>query len=480
MRVTKDALKYGLSVMNITPKEFLSLIESSNGYTGDDNNRWLTAQIIKIAEKDGVGYSQLLAKWFNIITEIEEESSDMEFRQEWVDHINSLLEGYAVYTVGMEENNDFGEDLSNIDWFDGVDISWNTWFTDEKLPESLSSALHEGAKVALVVNLGSKLPMKKGDSLVVDAKMNGISCTSSGAMMLYRLCNMLATMDYPSNFKVLLVSDTKFWLNHENEGISRYFLKHFMYDGFVINSKDLYNCAYTSEDFAVISCVVRSSDPQSGIVLPKVENGSIGTVLSRYSTGGNMWRKLVKSAEDSEGQPLGYICRSVKSRTPILSTVPIEDAECVAISRGNLGDAIGYYGVVSALYNAGMPWDIPELLSGHPEYAALVSNCVPVFLFGVSSNFKDSDGAPNAFDVQSSELVKKMLDKASQYFGYETKELMEVCKGFLDYLENCGESMKGRTFKEIRCETDNSELNAIYISALSKCLGYICTQYRRL
>lgn len=505
MQKTKEAIKYGLSTMDITPKEMLSLIESSNGYNGDDNKRWLTSQIIKIAEKDGVGYSQLLAKWFNIISSIEEESSDMTFKDIWVSKIRSMIEGSAVYTIGMGEDNDFGEPLDDVEWFDGVDITWNTWFTDEKLPGDLSKALHSGDKISFIVNLDAKLKASHSGSLVQDAKSNGVQCTNIGALLLYRMCNMLSAMDYPDNFRVIFVSDTSFFLNKENNSVLKYFLNSYSYEGFVINSKDLYNSAFTSEDFAILSCEPRFGAVQDGIVLPRAEGDKLSNTFRRYSVGGNMWQKIFnddnfgdivdvisveKSLElgDSDRDivpgyvnALGYICKEDSSRVATLSTLPVKGTKYAPITKRNISDIIVYYGVTEALHNAGLPCDISEMLSGHPEYDALVSNCVPVFLFGINSNFRDyGSKMKNAFDIEGSELVHTMIDRASQYFGYETKELMEVCKGFLDYIEHSGESMVGKTFAEIRAKADNEDLNKAYISALSRCLDYISTQYRRM
>lgn len=502
MQKTKEAIKYGLTTMGVTSKEMFSLIESSNGYTGEEYNRWLTSQIIKIAEADGVGYSQLLAKWFNIISSIEEDSADMSFKDKWVEKIQSMIGGGLVYTVGMGEDNDFGTELDDVNWFDGVDIAWNTWFTDEKLPEEASEAIHSGDPITFIINTDAKLHVSRSDSLVQDAKSNGVVCNSAGAFLLYRMCNMLLSMDYAGGFKVIVVSDTAFLLDRENYQILKYFLNHFSYNGFVINSMDLYESSFTSTDYAIMSCEPRSGDIQDGVVLPKVSSGMVESTNKRYSIGGNMWDKLCKDSEsrldcmvksvkhdmslsDEEvtgsSLAMGYICKEPSSRVPVLSTLPISGTVYVPIVKDNIDSVIAYYGVVASLRNAGLPCDIPEFLSGHFEYDMLVANCVPVFLFDIESKFcKYSDEIENQFDVEGSDFVNKLLDRSSQYYGYETKELVEVCKGFLDYIHNNGESMIGRTFEEIRSEADNSELNKTYISALSRCLDYIGTQYRRM
>jgi hypothetical protein len=504
MNNTKEAIKYGLSVMNVTPKEMFALIESSNGYTGEDNNRWLTAQIIKIAEKDGVGYSQLLAKWFNIISSIEEECSDMSFKDKWVSHIKSLIGDGAVYTVGMGEENDFGAPLDEVNWFSGVDIPWNTMFTDEFLPSEVSTAIKNGEPVTLFLNMKNELQHDKGSSLAKDAKVNCVACNDASALLLYRMCNMLSAMEDSSNFKVVILSDTSFLLNKDNSSIIKYFLNNFEYEGFVANSRDLYTNAFTSTDFAVMVCTARIGTEHTGIVLPKIVGDGSSTV-KRYSYGGNMADKVFQTSllDDTYavlsvnkalelGDPvsdmvnghvnaLGYICRNAGSRESILSSLPIKGTVYAPITMDNLSDVIVYYGVSESLHSARLQGDIPEILSGHPEYDALVANCVPVFLFGLNSNFRDyGSGLENHFDVETSELAKRLLDRAAQYFSFETKNLVDICKGFLDYLKESGEDTAGKTFAEIRALSDSSGLNTSYIEALNRCMGYICTQYRRM
>ena len=515
MQKTKEAIKYGLETMGVTPKEMFSLIESSNGYEGEDYNRWLTGQIIKIAEKDGVGYSQLLAKWFNIISSIMEESTDLSMKDYWKGRFSSMLHDSSVYTVGMGEENEFGVSLDDVDWFDGVDIPWNTMFVDEKLPPEVSEKLHNGERVAFLINTDAKLQMSKSSSLLQNAKASGVVCANAGALMLYRMCNMVSALDSVDNISVVVVSDTAFLLNKENHGVIKYFLSVFNYsdDSFVVNSKDLYTSAFMSEDYAVLCCKSRDGDIQDGVLLNKyIGNGTYCGTL-RYCGGGNMLQKLEREApsfnsdsvymlspdgrtltgelgvgyDDSLEQDklLGYLCKSSRSRTAILTSAPVEGTKYIPIVVANLNDVIAYYGVTTALQNVGLPCDINELPTGHPEYTALVANCVPVFLFGVGSNFCELNGENgvhirNCMDIESSSVVAHLLDKSSQYFGYEAKELMGVCKGFLDFLAERGESMVGKTFAEVRAEADHTDLNNAYINALSRCLDYISTLYRKM
>ena len=133
---------------------------------------------------------------------------------------------------------------------------------------------------------------------------------------------------------------------------------------------------------------------------------------------------------------------------------------------------------------------ISDILDGHPDYPSLVGNCIPVFLFDIDSRFKDigtveykgvSYKLNNCFDIASSALVERLLDEGSVYFSYEAKELLQICKGFIDYFkENCGEDMTGKTFEEIRREANNEDLNRAYLNALKNCKEYISSEYRAM
>ena len=516
MRNTLDAIKYGLETLNITPKDMFSLIESSNGYEGDDYKRWLSNEIIKIAEKDGILYSQLLAKWFNIIQSIIEEYADESVKDSYKNKILSMIANSKNYTVGVPEEEGYGEPVDEIDWGSKVDLHCNLDFIDT-LPEEMGEYIREDKGVTIFVRFNPKNAFKKNSDLVFDAKINGVSVKNQDALMMYRMCTIARALDdMCSNFKFVFMTDTKFLYDKENESVVNYFLSFFKYNGFVVNSKDLYSGSFTSEEYAICECTLRGiGDPiQGGFVLKEGVDVEGEITLSgkekRYSSGSNMLDALYKkypSDEYTDNIPmlnrsnkvvgktvglrdaLGYLCKGANDRSAILTSFPLEDTKYIAITEGNLKDIIAYYGVSQAMDNAGMFMGIDEIIDGHPEYSNLVSNCVSLFLFDINSKFCDlgtiSGGSGkeyrlvNKLDVSSSEIVKKLLDESAVYFSYETKELMEVCKGFLDYFtENCGEDMTGKTFEEIRKEANNDNLNRVYLNNLSRCKDYVSSIYR--
>ena len=48
MNKVKDAIRYGIETLGVTPEMMFNLIESSNGYAGEDYSRWLANEIINI------------------------------------------------------------------------------------------------------------------------------------------------------------------------------------------------------------------------------------------------------------------------------------------------------------------------------------------------------------------------------------------------------------------------------------------------
>ena len=102
MKYTREAIRYGIETLGVTPDELFSLIESSEGYDGDDYRRWLAARIIEVAERDGVGFTQLLVKKFAITQSLAEEYSDDGIKEEWLEYFNSVFSNFNVFSVGIE------------------------------------------------------------------------------------------------------------------------------------------------------------------------------------------------------------------------------------------------------------------------------------------------------------------------------------------------------------------------------------------
>ena len=517
MKNTLDAIKYGLENLDVSPKELFKLIESSKGYDGADYKRWLANEIIKLAEKDGI----------DLIQNIIEEYADDSLKEYFERYIKELAENNKIFTVGINNERDtfgIGAEVDDIDWYDRVDLPYNYDFLDTI--EKFGSDVIENSGVTIIYKSNPKAVFKKNSALAVDAKLNGVPVRNGDSLFLYKMCTIVRALESEvhgcDKFKFVFITDTKFLYSAENKEIIKYLLGYFKYNekSCVVNTKDLYEGSFTSEDYAICLFQARGEDDESqdGILLRSMvsvddEEYVLSNKAKRYSEGGDMLEKLysVYGSEElykakvptldrgmtkivgaSKGikGAYGYLCKGSVDRNAFLSCYPVENTKYIAITEENLYKVIAYYGVSQSMDGTGLFSGISDILDGHPDYHSLVGNCIPVFLFDIDSRFKDigaveykgvSYTLSNCFDIASSALVERLLDEGSVYFSYEAKELLQICKGFIDYFkENCGEDMTGKTFEEIRREANNEDLNRAYLNALKNCKEYISSEYRAM
>lgn len=490
MKNTIDAIKYGLETLNVTTKEMFNLIESSKGYDGDDYKRWLANEIIKLAEKDDIGYSQLLAKWFNLIQSIIEEYSDDSIKKSFEEKIEDYINNDVVYTVGMSSEKNYGVKGDDIDWGSKVDLPFNYDFI-EGLPDDLKDGLLENKGVTIFLKVNSKSTFKKSSDIVTDAKINGISIKNYESIMFYRMCTLMRALDEQgTKFKFVFIADTKVLYDKENADIIKYLLSFFNYEGFVVNSKDLYEGSFTSEEYAIVKCSLRGmyDEIQDGFLLRRAEevDGKFTLVgrEKRYSQGGDMFNSLAGyKLGSSEEKGIGYLCKGIKDRTAYLSTLPVDGANCVPITKKNLNKVVSYFGVSQAMVNSGVSGDITDIIDGHPDFKVLVNNCIPLFLFDVNSEFcQASDSIKNPYDLFESDFVKNLLDRGSVYFSFESKEFVSVCKNILTCynLKHGEESRVGKSFNDMRVACENEDLNKAYFNSLSRCKEFISSLYKKM
>lgn len=495
MKKTKSAVKYGMETLKLSPDELFKLIESSQGYDGEDYSRWLAGKIIAVAEEDGVQFSQLLVKKFNIINEIlEEVSGSQDIREDFLDIFRVTL-NKDLFSVDFEN---IGKPLE-VDWYNGLDLDEeNSFFVMEKLPFEVSQKILEKENMSIIARLSLDTVDKKSD-LYIDAKGQGLNITSKGAMFLYRLCSMSTVFDL-SNVKIGILVPVKFLYDKENEGVIDYFLSHFsIKEGYSIKSVEMSLNAFNAGDMAyiVVKSKIEETDEQDGIVLTHItlDEGELCGYSElgskRYSRSSqSMLNKIsdnsvelvdevpMQSLGKQSGVGLGYkgaygylnVNGSVS-----LSTLPEEGKINIAITKDNIKDIIAFYGVtVSREILWGYSSDIPCLIDGAVGYEELLYNCLPLFLFDYNVDFKYIGGIENKFDVLNSSVVKELLDIGMPYFSFEAKELFNTCKDFIIHSEeNLG--VKFKSFHELRSMSDNANLNSFYESKLANLKEYINT-----
>ena len=506
MDKVKDSIRYGIETLGVTPEMMFNLIESSNGYSGDDYLRWLANEIIKIAEKNGVGYSQLLVKKFNIIQSLVEDYSDNSLQENWKNYIEEQLKGYSVYSDGIE---DIGDQLEDIDWFEGIDYDeQNSEFMYEKLPEEVKEQFFSGEKIAFFVKISSDAISKKS-SIFTDAKKKGILIRTQGGGMLYRFCQIVGAFDsLADNLKFAFIASTDFLTSADNAEVIEYFLRFFNYTGVVVNAGNLLSSSFASADYSLVFCTPRKFDSKSqdGFVLSTARFNDGGELeykpTKRYSRSerslleeikhlGELGKPVVKPTVTEKIVPTGetvevlegsgYLC--MKGYSMLLSTLPVQGYDCYPINSKNLSDVIIYYSVSTSLRRFGLSSDIKEVLTGHKNYFELLYNCLPLFLFDCNSLFCDVTVEDKTYKSRydySLEWVSTLLEKGELYFSPEAKEIVYTCKGFMDYLKSQEEPISGKCFEQIRHEMNNEDLNKAYLDGLTNLYDYVSSCYRKM
>lgn len=494
MKKAKSAVKYGMETLRLSPDELFKLIESSQGYCGGDYPRWLAGRIIEVAEGDGVQFSQLLVKKFNIINEIlEEVSENQEISNEFLDIFKSSLHK-SLYSVDIDS---IGEPL-NVDWYNGLDLDEeNSFFVMEKLPVEIREKILDKENLSLLFRLSLDGADKSSD-LFTDAKGQGVNLTSKGAMLLYRLCNMANSFDLSScKFGVLV--PVKFLYDRDNESIIEYVLSYFkIIEGYSIKSVEMSLNSLNAGDMAFITLGVRNSeDTQDGVVLTSITlsdedlSGFCELETKRYSRSNRlMLDKIIDESfdlsDDIMMQSLGKVSEMGKGLKDAfgylnigggmtLTTLPEEGKKNIAITKKNIKSIIAFYGVSCAReLEWGYCSDIPCLIDGGVGYDELLYNCLPLFLFDYNVDFKNVGGIDNKLDVLNSSMVQGLLEIGMPYFSFEAKELFNTCKEYIEFTaKNSG--ITGKSFNELREMSSNADFNSFYENKLVNLKEYVNT-----
>ena len=513
MKNTVEAIKYGIQTLGVSPEEMFSLIESSEGYSGDDYSRWLAGKIIEIAEKDGVGYTQLLVKKFAITQSIMEECSDDSISEEWIAYFNEIL-GKSVFSYGIDG---VGVEMEDIDWFNGVDLDeLNGDFAFEHLPEELYSCIENGSPATVFCMLTNDA-VDRGSELFKVAKNGGINCKTSGALMLYRMCNLLGAYDtHMDEFKFAFICNTKFLYNKDNADAIRYFLSYYKYTGFTVNASEFLTESYLDSEFAVVMCSPRglADSVMDGFCLPGavLRNGRIKYKgFKRYSKSDIDMLTCVKSRAPKSGDKvvalgkgrfvltdgvedaLGYLWLDRYGVVRVVSYPVVFDPEvgstCIPICRSNFIECVVYYGVSKSLERFGMARGITDVMTGHENFMELYYNCLPLFLFDTDNLCRDGGVVrlgledyrlANRLSI-SNKFIAEELENGEVQFSFEAKQVLDICKGFLEYVEKLPDHVfTGKSFEDIRKEADNEELNKQYLFAINGIKDFIVGLYRKM
>lgn len=503
MKNTKDAIKYGIETLKVSPDEMFSLIESSRDYEGDDYKRWLASQIIKIAEKDGVGYSQLLVKRFNIISDLLA-NEDAEINKTFFEYISRD----ADICHNFDEES-FGDE--GIDWYSGIDLDINnSGFLSENMPELYEKVLSgEGGKLCIVARL-SRDNADKSSDLYVDAKSMGIVCKNEGMLFLYRMCR-LADILQGIDFSVRVLTDVNFLLDDDVQPLLNMLLDYFKCTGYNFRVTDVFDGILGGSNYALIECKPRTLEDkvQFWLELENVvffDGEGIGTCSS------SIYSKVDKSLlsyirENSPKKNDGKVFEVSNTMMPIeyqgdsdnfgfltlsathgvvVTTIPTDEIgtdNCIEITTINLDSCIVYFALSYALKYFNINEDIKVPVTGDPRYYKLLHNCVPLFLYSTNSLFRSYEVNGEVYETPfglESEFVQILLEKGEMYRSFEAKELVEFCKGYSDYLSKdlSDDSISRLCFEDLRKVSDLEEFNSRYLMLIGNLCGYIKGLYK--
>lgn len=486
MKNVVEAVKYGIETLNVSPDEMFALIESSQGYSGEDYGRWLANEIIKIAEREGMGYSQLLVKKFAIISTILE-GIDVSIKSEWVDLFKSKLNSDINISVNFPE---LAEEL-DIEWFNGIDMMGSKEFSDNHLStcETLYNALTGDEKVPFTISAKlESVPAKKNIDLFINAKGIGLPLRTEGALIMYRMCNLVESWDLGEEFKFIFFTTTDFLSSKDNEEIMYYFLCYFNYSGIVIDSTELLDGTCMKNEYIFCICTPRvSGEIKDGFLFHKVvlkDNKLIPiTKKLRYSRSTEFMVLDIKNSVNPKDKVLGFLHRPMYGNldysVSYLPYIPTDKSkESIPITESNFRDIVVFYAVEQSLSSGGISSGIKTIINGTATYEQLFYNCLPLFLFSTNTCFNYSGLDTDVFNVsKEGSFIQKFLEDGELHFSFEAKQLLTVCKGFLDYL---GEDCKDLTFEDVRKESDCADLNRAYTSALVDIKDYIRCLYKKI
>jgi hypothetical protein len=505
MKKCISAVRYGLETLKVSSDRLFNLIETSRGYTGDIYERWLAARIIDVAEADGVGFSQLLVKKFNILMELSE-MDGVDIRKDYLKFFCKLIgaEQSDVYTVGFGHYDFFNESrkLDSVDWYTGVDYDEeNSFFTDALDSDELKTSIRSGV-FPVLLNLSPEGVGKKSD-LFLDAKSRGLNLKNIGSALLYRLC-LLYDVYGCSESCFCFICPVEFLYDDGNTGIFGELLGRFRVSGYAVSDLNPY-----FGDYAICVCRPYIDDTRmDGIYLSTGHMGMDGEF--EKTSKGKLYtrsrRKMVDTLRaykaymkdtvrvENNGKVVGSGIGFQKAlgylnigSTVSLSTLPLGSSsgntgESIPITKSNLLEVIGYYGLYKSNEENGCFTDINSIVGGHARFSEMVCNCLPVFLYDYDSLFKgyevDGEVVENHFSGSS---LAALISNAEVNFSFEAKELMGICKYFYTEAAEKGytaEKLGSMSFLELRKSLVDTEADKMYYQRLSNLKKYISSSYR--
>lgn len=497
MNKTKEAIKYGIETLKVSPETMFNLFESSKDYEGNEYPKWLASKIIKIAEEDGLGFSQLLVKKFDIIYSlIEENASKLELSGAILDGMLSKSDG-VVAVFGsklLKQVSNYGHsciDLTDCDFETGIDLdsTYNSQFLDrlgnsdnEGYVTVVETLRNSNTPLSVLVDLSEymEVPNKKSD-LYLDYLSTSKTCKSKAVLLLHRL-KMLGTVCNDCPLTISFVCNSSFLYDPDNSVLMSDLSYLFNIHGLYFNSSnDVYKGSFSSYKYAVVT-MESTNEPQLGTPITLC-SGSVTDECVRYS---DDFEVFTRSSDKMSTHLQPKVLEGVLGYLDLTGVYPVLRSgygdEYIPITDDNLLDIIAYYGVSVALEGYGLSSSIGQLVSGHELYPMLSQNCIPLFLFDVNSKFNDGGVSrvngeivrkPNMFNVLSSCVVESLLGNVV-HFSFEAKRLISICMQLIET-----STVGNGNFSLVLDSASESELKE-YFSSLNSLKDFVRSIYRKM
>ena len=513
MKKYVNAIKYALETLNISADTLFNLIETSKGYNDSSYDRWLSGKIIEMAEAEGVGFSQLLVKKFNILSELSE-GRNVEIEQNYLDYLDFEIKRLndinddasngsevssesKIYTYGLKSPSQNWGSLEEVDFFNQIDYGTENLFFIDSLPDELKTSI-----------LSGKSPFISDLSL--DCKNRCINIKYDSSLCLYRMCLLYDTFYWNNNGFIFVCPSS--YLYSEYSDIFRELMQRYKITGF--STMEINRCL---GEFIVGICEPLSDNSiitnRDYIVLQpsilddrfNIKPVSEGLIYTRSSISMLQYIKENTSCEDkvygedeeaesivnvAQGnkKALGYMVEGVRGEL-ILHRNPVAKHRYLPIMLSNLEQIIAYYGLIKSNRANGVFTDIKIFITGHKDFIKLVANCLPIFLFDTSNKIKGFrftitnkegekvDKVMKNRLVFDSDLVKNLFEKYEVYFAFEAKEVVNIVKEYYSEFQKITDFVD---FNAVRKSVNNADMDRVYYNAMNNLKRYVSSSFTDL
>lgn len=504
MKKTTQAIKYALEELHLTPDKLFQLIESAQGYTGDNYELWLANKIIEVADSEGMPFTELLVKKLKLLTSLRSDT-DEGVSQVVYDFIKSVVSKYDSNIIdfsglGLDFTSEYDEEF---DWLNGLSL------VDGTLEE------YNDSNMAYVGLLDSTGAGKTEVSLA--GKSMGIPITSKGGAMLLRFLLMDDQVE-PTGNTYVFISDSAFY--KENPQITKEFFNRFsLVDAVYLNKSESFQGSFASGLDLITVWKTYSEEgydyyetegkySESELVIMESNDVILARSLVKPNTFPNKYfyadseilmsdilkEYLIDSEEDEQVTVVNLDLEVEESYdlpksdlgaylslngTQRVCDYPIAgSSEFLPINDSNLEDMIVFYACSQASEGTwGYGKGLGLVLNGIEGYESLVANCLPIFFFGWNSLFHSVEGQPSNF-LPNGEFAQKLYEKYNSFMSFESKVLWTLGTDYSKAMVDKDYALEGLTFYQIRNELKDDSFEKVYKEKLELALKFVNVQVK--